>query len=168
MSLPVKEFLKSVKIWGSYRQEFNVLFFWLTVCINIRLLIRISTLVLFTFHRSWNYDYSFCVLKRFSAFMSLVSHHTLKAVLESGCSTFLLCLRCPFYGLLEALCFWSIRPSVHAGRGIFGPACCQILVFFLGITVLQTLMAYHWTSGFTYTQSHNRTLIGGHNLSVKL
>jgi len=26
--LPVKEFRKSVNIWGSYGQEFNVLFFW--------------------------------------------------------------------------------------------------------------------------------------------
>jgi len=27
VSLPVNEFLKSVNTWGSYRQEFNVLFF---------------------------------------------------------------------------------------------------------------------------------------------
>ena len=27
LSLPVKEFLKSVNIWGSYGQEFGVLFF---------------------------------------------------------------------------------------------------------------------------------------------
>ena len=28
MSLPVKEFWKSVNIWGSYEQEFSVLFFF--------------------------------------------------------------------------------------------------------------------------------------------
>ena len=33
MSLPVKEFWKSVNIWGSYGQEFSVLFFWDTVYI---------------------------------------------------------------------------------------------------------------------------------------
>ena len=27
-SLSAKEFRKSVNIWGSYRQEFSVLFFW--------------------------------------------------------------------------------------------------------------------------------------------
>jgi len=32
--LPVKEFRKSVNIWGSYGQEFNVLFFGLTVYIK--------------------------------------------------------------------------------------------------------------------------------------
>jgi len=31
VSLPLKEFWKSVNIWGSYGQEFSVLFFWLTV-----------------------------------------------------------------------------------------------------------------------------------------
>ena len=31
VSLPVKEFWKSVNIWGSYGQEFSVLFFWDTV-----------------------------------------------------------------------------------------------------------------------------------------
>ena len=31
MSLSVKEFWKSVNIWGSYGQEFSVLFFWDTV-----------------------------------------------------------------------------------------------------------------------------------------
>ena len=31
MSLPVKKFWKSVNIWGSYGQEFSVLFFWDTV-----------------------------------------------------------------------------------------------------------------------------------------
>ena len=30
VSLPVKEFRKSVNIWGSYGQKFSVLFFWLT------------------------------------------------------------------------------------------------------------------------------------------
>ena len=33
VSLPVKEFRKSVNIWGSYGQEFSVLFFWDTVYI---------------------------------------------------------------------------------------------------------------------------------------
>ena len=33
VSLPVKEFWKSVNIWGSYGQEFGVLFFWDTVYI---------------------------------------------------------------------------------------------------------------------------------------
>ena len=31
VSLPVKEFWKSVNIWGSYGHEFGVLFFWDTV-----------------------------------------------------------------------------------------------------------------------------------------
>jgi len=31
VSLPVREFWKSVNIWGSYGQEFGVLFFWDTV-----------------------------------------------------------------------------------------------------------------------------------------
>ena len=35
MSLPVKEFWKSVDISGSYGQEFSVLFFWDTVYIDI-------------------------------------------------------------------------------------------------------------------------------------
>jgi len=34
VSLPVKEFWKSVNIWGSYGQEFGVLFFWDTVYIK--------------------------------------------------------------------------------------------------------------------------------------
>ena len=34
VSLPVKEFWKSVNIWGSYGQEFSVLFFWDTVYCN--------------------------------------------------------------------------------------------------------------------------------------
>ena len=34
MSLPVKELRKSVNIWGSYGQEFGVLFFWDTVYNN--------------------------------------------------------------------------------------------------------------------------------------
>ena len=33
MSLPVKEFWKSVNIWGSYGQQFSVLFFFETQCI---------------------------------------------------------------------------------------------------------------------------------------
>ena len=37
VSLPVKEFWKSVNIWGSYGQEFGVLFFWDTVYIYILL-----------------------------------------------------------------------------------------------------------------------------------
>ena len=37
MSLPVKEFWKSVNIWGNYGQEFGVLFFWDTVYIPRRL-----------------------------------------------------------------------------------------------------------------------------------
>jgi len=32
VSLPVKEFWKSVNIWGSYGQEFGVLFFFETQC----------------------------------------------------------------------------------------------------------------------------------------
>jgi len=35
MSLPVKEFWKSVNIWGSYGQEFSVLFFFETQCILV-------------------------------------------------------------------------------------------------------------------------------------
>ena len=34
VNLPVKEFWKSVNIWGSYGQEFGVLFFSETQCIN--------------------------------------------------------------------------------------------------------------------------------------
>jgi len=34
VSLPVKEFWKSVNIWVSYGQEFGVLFFWDTVYID--------------------------------------------------------------------------------------------------------------------------------------
>ena len=37
VSLPVKEFWKSVNIWGSYGQEFSVLFFWDTVYVGSRL-----------------------------------------------------------------------------------------------------------------------------------
>jgi len=33
MSLPVKEFWKSVNIWGSYEQEFGVSFFWDSVVV---------------------------------------------------------------------------------------------------------------------------------------
>jgi len=36
LSLTAKEFWKSVNIWWSYGQEFAVLFFWLTVYINLR------------------------------------------------------------------------------------------------------------------------------------
>ena len=32
VSLPVKEFRKSVNVWGSYGQEFSVLFFFETQC----------------------------------------------------------------------------------------------------------------------------------------
>jgi len=32
LSLSVKEFLKSVNIWRSYRQKYSGMFFWLTVC----------------------------------------------------------------------------------------------------------------------------------------
>ena len=33
LSLPAKEFWKSINIWESYEQEFNVLFFCLTMYI---------------------------------------------------------------------------------------------------------------------------------------
>jgi len=36
VSLPVKEFCKSVNIWGSYGHEFGVLFFSETQCISAR------------------------------------------------------------------------------------------------------------------------------------
>jgi len=51
LSLPVKEFWKSVNIWGSYGQEFSVLFFFETQCISVSpslpCIIRILIPVLF-------------------------------------------------------------------------------------------------------------------------
>ena len=46
VSLPVKEFWKSVNIWGSYRQEFDVLFF-----------LRHSVYALLSDFEIYNYDY---------------------------------------------------------------------------------------------------------------
>jgi len=41
LSLPVKEFLKSVNVWGSYGQEFSVLFF-LTHSVNTKFFLEIK------------------------------------------------------------------------------------------------------------------------------
>jgi len=38
MSLPVKEFWKSVNIWGSYGQESGVLFFWDSVIYYVHMI----------------------------------------------------------------------------------------------------------------------------------
>jgi len=38
LNVTVTELSKSVNIWHSYRQEFDVLFFWVTVYVNLRLL----------------------------------------------------------------------------------------------------------------------------------
>ena len=48
MSLPVKEFRKSVNIWGSYGQEFGVLFFSETQCTKSGS--RLVTTMHFLFH----------------------------------------------------------------------------------------------------------------------
>jgi len=46
LSLPVKEYRKLVKIWGSYGQESSVLFFWLTVYF-VAFLLQICFSILF-------------------------------------------------------------------------------------------------------------------------
>ena len=50
LSLTVREFWKSVNIWRSYRQDYSVLFFWLTLIIVCLFMSCASPLNLFCLH----------------------------------------------------------------------------------------------------------------------
>ena len=62
VSLPVKEFWKSVNIWGSYGQEFGVLFFSETQCTRVApVCFVISSVCLQPVRRSCVFSVSLCI-----------------------------------------------------------------------------------------------------------
>jgi len=114
MNLPVKEFWKSVKIWGSYGQEFSILFLTHGKFGSVRLsqLCEYLTTVFF-----------------FIFFLEIMATRLLLAF--RSCSL-LLYLRRPVWWAAAALCFWPVRLCVRAfmrARPWRLPPACHRLLF---------------------------------------